>query len=65
MKILYGCLSFEFDVVCNSHKFIEIAGGGRYDRLAGKFLGKGKTNNKVPCTGFAFGFERLVDMLVN
>jgi histidyl-tRNA synthetase len=35
-----------------------IAGGGRYDRLVGRLLGR-----EVPACGFSIGFERLVAIL--
>ncbi|MBO0820659.1 MAG: histidine--tRNA ligase [Nocardiopsaceae bacterium] len=35
-----------------------LAGGGRYDRLIGRWLGK-----DVPAVGFSIGFERIVDLL--
>lgn len=35
-----------------------VAGGGRYDRLIGRSLGK-----DIPACGFSIGFERIVDML--
>ncbi len=35
-----------------------IAGGGRYDRMVGKFLGE-----DVPAVGFSIGFERISDIL--
>jgi histidyl-tRNA synthetase len=35
-----------------------IAGGGRYDRLIGRSLGR-----DVPACGFSLGFERIVDLL--
>jgi histidyl-tRNA synthetase len=37
-----------------------LAGGGRYDRLIGRSLGK-----DVPACGFSIGFERIVDLLDN
>jgi histidyl-tRNA synthetase len=37
-----------------------LAGGGRYDQLIGRSLGK-----DVPACGFSIGFERIVDMLDN
>lgn len=37
-----------------------IAGGGRYDKLIGKLLGK-----DVPATGFSIGFERVVSLLMD
>jgi histidyl-tRNA synthetase len=35
-----------------------IAGGGRYDRMIGKLLGR-----DVPATGFSIGFERVIEIL--
>jgi histidyl-tRNA synthetase len=35
-----------------------IAGGGRYDNMIGRFLGR-----PVPACGFSIGFERLMDIL--
>jgi histidyl-tRNA synthetase len=35
-----------------------IAGGGRYDRMVGKLLGR-----EVPASGFSIGFERLISIL--
>lgn len=60
----YTGLSFEVDVITNNHCFFEIAGGGRYDRLVKSFL-KQKNENigVVPCTGFAFGMDRVMSML--
>jgi histidyl-tRNA synthetase len=36
-----------------------IAGGGRYDRMIGKLLGR-----DVPATGFSIGFERVINILM-
>jgi histidyl-tRNA synthetase len=36
-----------------------IAGGGRYDRMIGKLLGR-----DVPATGFSIGFERVIAILM-
>ena len=36
-----------------------IAGGGRYDRMIGKFIGR-----DVPATGFSIGFERVIGILM-
>ncbi len=36
-----------------------IAGGGRYDRMVGRFIGR-----DVPATGFSIGFERVIGILV-
>jgi histidyl-tRNA synthetase len=38
---------------------ISIAGGGRYDRMIGKLLGR-----DVPATGFSIGFERVISILM-
>ncbi len=35
-----------------------IAGGGRYDKMVGKFSGR-----EVPACGFSIGFERIIDIL--
>ena len=35
-----------------------IAGGGRYDRMIGRLLGR-----EVPATGFSIGFERVIGIL--
>lgn len=35
-----------------------IAGGGRYDKMIGKF-----SNNEVPACGFSIGFERVMTLL--
>jgi histidyl-tRNA synthetase len=36
-----------------------IAGGGRYDRMVGRFIGR-----DVPATGFSIGFERVIAILM-
>ncbi|HEY7205922.1 MAG TPA: histidine--tRNA ligase [Methylomirabilota bacterium] len=36
-----------------------IAGGGRYDRMVGRFIGR-----EVPATGFSIGFERVIGILM-
>jgi histidyl-tRNA synthetase len=36
-----------------------IAGGGRYDRMIGLFIGR-----EVPATGFSIGFERVIGLLM-
>jgi histidyl-tRNA synthetase len=36
-----------------------IAGGGRYDRMVGKFIAR-----DVPATGFSIGFERVISILL-
>lgn len=43
----------------SSNKFSSsIAGGGRYDKMIGKFLGE-----SVPAVGFSIGFERVCEIL--
>lgn len=48
---------FETDVVVNGKTFLEVAGGGRYNRIV-----QNMSNNQliVPATGFAYGLERLL-----
>ncbi len=36
-----------------------IAGGGRYDKMIGKFL-----NKQIPAVGFSIGFERIASIIV-
>lgn len=36
-----------------------VAGGGRYDKMIGKFTGK-----ETPACGFSIGFERIVTILL-
>lgn len=46
-----------FEIV--SSKFSSsVAGGGRYDKMIGKFLGE-----SVPAVGFSIGFERICEIL--
>ena len=48
-----------FEIV--SDKFSSsVAGGGRYDKMIGKFLGE-----TVPAVGFSIGFERICEILKN
>ena len=58
----YTGLSFEIDVVYDDKKFIEIGGGGRFDRLVQNFISQEKKKT-IPCSGFAFGTERLISMV--
>lgn len=46
-----------FEVVSNEFKG-SVAGGGRYDRLIGKFIGR-----DIPAVGFSIGFERIFAIL--
>jgi histidyl-tRNA synthetase len=47
-----------FEIRSASFPSGSIAGGGRYDGMIGRHLGKA-----VPATGFSIGFERVVDIL--
>ena len=58
----YTGFSFEVDVISSEKKYIEIAGGGRYDKLVENFV-HSADYSKIPSTGFAFGLERVIDML--
>ncbi|XP_071789125.1 uncharacterized protein [Asterias amurensis] len=63
----YTHFSFEVDVVDGNRRFLEIAGGGRYNKLVGHFI-KDRTDQTknittVPSTGFAFGIQRVIVML--
>lgn len=58
----YTGIAFEIDVVAGDRVFVEVGGGGRYDKLAKHFIPNG-TIDSVPATGFAFGVERLVELL--
>lgn len=46
-----------FEVSVEGYGF-SVAGGGRYDKMIGKFLGR-----DVPACGFSIGFERIVTIL--
>ncbi len=37
-----------------------VAGGGRYDKMIGKFIGK-----DIPACGFSIGFERIISILMD
>ncbi len=49
-----GCV---FEITCDAFRGA-IAGGGRYDGMIGKFLGR-----DVPAVGFSIGFERICQIL--
>ena len=51
----------QIDVMGPGRGFIEIAGGGRYDKMVNSFLSKCGIKSEAPATGFAFGTERLVE----
>lgn len=58
----YTGIAFEIDVLHGDGAFVEIGGGGRYDKLVGHFAPASRVPS-VPATGFAFGVERLVPVL--
>ncbi len=47
---------FEFEII--DGEVGSIAGGGRYDEVIGKFVGR-----KIPATGGSFGIERLIEVI--
>ena len=48
-----------FEVELGEYEAGSIGGGGRYDKLIGQFTGK-----DVPAIGFAFGFDRLLEAMI-
>lgn len=61
----YTSVSYEIDVQTTTDTYIEIAGGGRYDRLVSSFVPPDCPIQQVSCTGFAFGVERVINILKN
>ena len=51
---------FIFEVKIKNSNLGSLGGGGRYNNLINQLVGK-----KVPATGFAFGFDRIVEYLDN
>lgn len=60
----YTGITFEIDLLGKICRYVEIGGGGRYDRLLGNFTPPDGPKS-VPCVGFAFGVERLISALVD
>jgi len=52
----YTGIVFEIDVAIDNQIIVEIAGGGRYNKLISRLS---KKNIEVPAVGFAFGLERI------
>ena len=50
----YTGLIFELEI--EGYSGGSVGGGGRYDDLIGRF-----TNEKIPATGFSFGFDRFIE----
>ena len=57
----YTGIVYEVDLKIDDTIFVEVAGGGRYNKLISKFLA-GK-EYQIPAVGFAYGLERLVEFL--
>ncbi|HAJ44855.1 MAG: Histidine-tRNA ligase [Parcubacteria group bacterium GW2011_GWC1_43_61] len=53
---------FEIDAIVNDRIIVEIAGGGRYNKLIGRLSNK---NIEVSAVGFAFGLERICCLAEN
>ncbi len=58
----YTGITFEIDFIGKQSRYVEVGGGGRYDRLLGNFT-PSTGPKSVPCVGFAFGVERLQSAL--
>ena len=48
-----------FEVSIEGYTAGSVCGGGRYDNLIGQFIGQ-----EIPAVGFAFGFDRLIEALI-
>lgn len=53
----YTGIVYEIDLKVGNQIFVEVAGGGRYNKLISKFLA-GK-EYQIPAVGFAYGLERI------
>lgn len=53
----YTEIVYEIDLKFGKNVFVEVAGGGRYNKLISKFLA-GK-EYQIPAVGFAYGLERI------
>jgi len=58
----YTGIVFEIDVTVDDQIIVEIAGGGRYNKLISRLS---KKNIEVPAVGFAFGLERICRLAKN
>lgn len=58
----YTGIVFEIDVMVGGQIIVEIAGGGRYNKLIGRLS---KKSIEVPAVGFAFGLERICRLAEN
>ncbi len=53
----YTGIVYEIDLMVGNKIFVEVAGGGRYNKLISKFLAGKKY--QIPAVGFAYGLERI------
>ena len=57
----YTSIVMEVDVYNDKHQIIEIAGGGRYDRLISPFTSE--ACEPIPAIGYAYGLQRVCKLL--
>lgn len=57
----YTSIVMEVDVYNDNHQVIEVAGGGRYDRLISPFTTEG--HPPIPAIGYAYGLQRVCKLL--
>ncbi len=57
----YTGIVFEVDLKTKEQSFIEVAGGGRYNKLISKFFTRKKS--QIPAVGFAYGLDRVYEFI--
>jgi len=57
----YTGIVFEVDLKTKEQSFVEVAGGGRYNKLISKFFTRKKS--QIPAVGFAYGLDRVYEFL--
>lgn len=57
----YTSIVMEVDVYNDNHQVIEVAGGGRYDRLISPFTPE--EHPPIPAIGYAYGLQRVCKLL--
>jgi histidyl-tRNA synthetase len=55
----YTGIVFEIDLRIKGQLMVEVAGGGRFNKLISNFLDNGKM--EIPAVGFAYGLERIYE----
>jgi histidyl-tRNA synthetase len=61
----YTGIVYEIDIkLAGQPPLVEVAGGGRYNKLIGKFLDAAHEDVTVPAVGFAYGLERVVEIIL-